>query len=110
MSLGPRSRPASYGEPVAGSGEASASLTFDLRGLLWGIESEVAQITTLCRRIDEHVRALNASRAEAAERLVALDALVEAAQDGDLRAWLETATTVPLPRVTETFPDRLYTD
>lgn len=95
---------------MADSGKASTSLTFDLRGLVWGIESEVAQITTLCRRIDEHVRGLNAVRAEAAERLIALDALVEAAQDEDLRAWLESATAVPLPRVTELFPDRLYTD
>jgi hypothetical protein len=95
---------------VPGSGDASTSLTFDLRGLLWGIESEVAQISTLCRRIDGHVRALNAVRAEAAERLLLLDALVRSAQDDDLRAWLETATAVPLPWVTELFPDRLYTD
>ena len=95
---------------MRGSGEASTSLTFDLRGLVWGIESEVAQITTLCRRIDERVRAVNTARREAAERLLVLDALVEAAQDPDLRAWLETATSVELPRVTELFPDRLYTD
>ena len=95
---------------MPGSGEASTSLTFDLRGLVWGIESEVAQITTLCRRIDERVRAVNALRAEAAQRLLALDALVAAADDPDLRAWLETATAAELPRVTERFPDRLYTD
>ena len=95
---------------MPGSGEASTSLTFDLRGLVWGIEAEVAKITTLCRRIDEHVRALNAARAEAAERLLALDALVAAADDPDLRAWLETASAVELPQVTELFPDRLYTD
>lgn len=89
---------------------AAGPLTFDLRGLVWGIESEVAQISRLCRRIDEHVRALNAVRAEAAERLQGLDALLEVAEQPDLRAWLETVTQTALPRVTEQFPDRLYTD
>lgn len=89
---------------------ASGSLTFDLRGLVWGIESEVAQITSLCRRIDEQVRAVNALRTQAAQRLAALDELVEAAQDPDLQAWLEAAAQTHLPQVTELFPDRLYTD
>lgn len=89
---------------------AAGSLTFDLRGLVWGIESEVAVITSLCRRIDEHVLAVNESRAEAARRLALLDDLVAAADDPDLRAWLETATQAALPQVTELFPDRLYTD
>ena len=89
---------------------ADASLTFDLRGLVWGIESEVAQITSLCRRIDEHVREVNTARAEAAHRLQLLDAVVSTAEDPHLRAWLETVTVAPLPRVNEVFPDRLYTD
>jgi hypothetical protein len=89
---------------------AAGSLTFDLRGLVWGIESEVAVITSLCRRIDEHVLAVNAARAEAAQRLGLLDELVAAADDPDLRAWLETATEAALPQVAELFPDRLYTD
>ncbi len=88
----------------------AGSLTFDLRGLVWGIESEVAQITGLCRRIDEHVRAVNVARAEAAQRLIDLDALVAAAEHPSLQAWLETATRAPLPQVQEVFPDRLYTD
>jgi hypothetical protein len=87
-----------------------ASLTFDLRGLVWGIESEVAQIASLCRRIDERVRLVNRVRAEAAQRLQLLDELVEAADDADLRAWLELVTAATLPAVTERFPDRLYTD
>lgn len=91
-------------------GPAATSLTFDLRGLVWGIESEVALITSLSRRIDEHVRAVNVLRREAAQRLVRLDALVAAAPDPDLRAWLETVVAAPLPAVTEHFPDRLYTD
>ena len=95
---------------MAGSSEASTSLTFDLRGLVWGIESEVALITSLCRRIDEQVRAVNAVRQEAARRLARLDALVEAAHDPHLRAWLETVVAAPLPAGTERFPDRRYTD
>jgi hypothetical protein len=89
---------------------ASTSLTFDLRGLVWGIESEVAQITSLCRRIDERVRQVNVVRAEAAARLLLLDDVVEQADDPHLRAWLETVTAAALPAVTERFPDRLYTD
>ena len=88
----------------------SASLTFDLRGLVWGIESEVAQITSLCRRIDDHVRAVNEARGETAQRLGRLDALVAAAEDPQLRSWLDAVTTAPMPQVTELFPDRLYTD
>lgn len=91
-------------------GTPAGSLTFDLRGLVWGIESEVAQITGLCRRIDEHVRAVNAARAEAAARLARLDELMAAADDPSLRTWLETASAAPLPQVNEVFPDRLYTD
>ena len=85
-------------------------LTFDLRGLVWGIESEVAIVTSLCSRIDEHVRALNAARADSARRLEELDELVAATDDEQLRAWLEVATQVTYPQVTEEFPDRLYTD
>lgn len=90
--------------------DPAGSLTFDLRGLVWGIESEVAQITGLCRRIDEHVRAVNGARAEAAQRLSDLDELVAAAAHPFLQAWLETVTDAPLPQVNEVFPDRLYTD
>jgi hypothetical protein len=89
---------------------AAGSLTFDLRGLVWGIESEVALITSLCRRIDEHVLSVNGLRAEAARRLALLDELVQAGEDPDLRAWLESVTEAALPQVTELFPDRLYID
>ena len=92
------------------SPESGASLTFDLRGLVWGIESEVAQITGLCRQIDEHVRAVNAARREVVQRLAVLDELVDAADDPDLRAWLDDVTQTALPQETELFPDRLYTD
>ena len=84
------------------------SLTYGLRELVWGIESEVAVITSLSRRIDEHVLAVNAARAEAAERLVRLDALVAAADDPDLEAFLRSAAEVQLPQVDEHFPPRLY--
>ena len=99
------------GTTPTGRGEDSAgSLTFDLRGLVWGIESEVAQITGLCRRIDEHVRAVHVVRTDAAQRLTALDELFDVTQDAHLRAWLETSTGTALPTVAELFPDRLYTD
>ncbi len=88
--------------------ESTPSLTYGLRELVWGLESEVAVISSLARRIDEHVRAVNAARAEAAERLVRLDALVEAADDPHLEAFLRAATSVPLPALDESFPARLY--
>ncbi|MGI8536862.1 MAG: hypothetical protein ACR2K2_10265 [Mycobacteriales bacterium] len=82
-------------------------LTYGLRELVWGIESEVAVISNLSRRIDEHVERLNVLRAEAAERLLRLDALTSAADDPDLEAFLRTAVVAPLPRVQEQFPPRL---
>ena len=57
-------------------------LTYALRELVWGLESEVAIVTSLSRRIDEHVTALNAARAELAERLRRLDAVLAAALRG----------------------------
>ena len=95
---------------AGGAGDGSESLTFDLRGLVWAIESEVSQLTAVCRRIDDHVRAVNAARRDAAERLLVLDALVEAAEDDDVRTWLERVTVADLPTLTEVFPDRLYAD
>ena len=90
--------------------QAAPVLTFDRRELLWGIESEVAQISSLSRHIDEHVRAVNALRAQLTQQLHVLDEMVEVAQDGDLRSWLEVVAEPTLPQVTELFPDRLYTD
>lgn len=100
-----------YRRPMTSTPRPSdGRLTFDLRGLVWGIESEVAVITSLCGRIDDHVLALNVARADAARRLAALDELVDATTDEHLLTWLETATQVTYPQVTEQFPDRLYTD
>jgi len=90
--------------------DADSSLTFDLRGLVWGIDSEVAQITSLSRRIDQRVHEVNAVRAEMVERLQVLDELVEATADPALRAWLEDVSAVPVPSINEVFPDRLYSD
>ena len=88
--------------------DAGTALTFHLRGLVWGIESEVAIISALSGRIDDHVQALNAARVDAARRLEQLDALLAAAQDPRLRAWLEPLVDAPLPTAVETFPERLY--
>lgn len=84
------------------------ALTYALRELVWGLESEVAIVTSLSRRIDEHVAALNTARAELAERLARLDAVVAAVDDPALREVLRQRTEVPLPQQDEVFPARLY--
>ena len=84
------------------------ALTHALRELVWSLESEVAIISSLSRRIDEHVQALNAARAELAERLARLDAVVDAADQPELQAVLRSCTAAPLPVEDEVFPERLY--
>ena len=86
------------------------ALTYALRELVWGLESEVAVVTSLSRRIDDRVRALNAARAELAERLQRLDAVVAACDEPPLREVLRQRTEVPLPQQDEVFPSRLYGD
>ena len=86
------------------------ALTHALRELVWGLESQVAVVTSLSRRIDEHVAALNAARAELAERLARLDAVVAAADDPALRELLRQRSQAPLPQEDEVFPTRLYGD
>ena len=83
-------------------------LTYGLRELVWGIESEVAVVGSLTRRIDEHVRSLNALRAELAARLVGLDRLRAVSDDTHLAAFLDRAVVAPLPHLDEDFPERLY--
>ncbi len=65
-------------------------------------------MSSLARRIDEHVHALNTARRDLAERIVRLDAVVEAAGDPQLERFLRTRSRVTLPHQVETFPDRLY--
>ena len=84
------------------------ALTYALRELVWGLQSEVALVTSLSRRIDEHVTALNAARADLAERLARLDAVVAVADDPALRELLRQRTQAPLPQEDEVFPARLY--
>ena len=86
------------------------TLTYALRELVWGLESEVAIVTSLSRRIDAHVTALNAARADLAARLERLDAALAAADDPALREVLRQRTEVPLPQLDEVFPSRLYGD
>ena len=85
-------------------------LTYALRELVWGLESEVAIVTSLSRRIDAHVTALNAARAELAERLARLDAVLAAVDEPALREVLRQRTLAPLPHRDEVFPSRLYAD
>ena len=87
--------------------EPVRALTSELRDLVWGLRSEVEVVTALAARIDDRVQALNALRAEAARRLAALDALLDAADDPRLRRWLEGLVQPPLPQVAEVLPDRL---
>lgn len=87
---------------------AAKTLTYGLRELVWGIESEVAVITNLAQRIDEHVARLNTTRADAARRLLLLDELVAAAENSDLTVFLTQAVVAPLPQVPEQFPERIY--
>ena len=83
-------------------------LTSALRALVWGIQCEVEVVTGLSRQIDARVRALNAARAEAAERLRRLDALVAAADDDPhLSAFVRERAVAPLPAEDEVFPARL---
>ena len=85
-------------------------LTYALRELVWGLQSEVAVVTSLSRRIDDHVTALNAARADLAERLERLDAVLAATGDPALREVLRQRTEAPLPQQDEVFPARLYGD
>ena len=87
---------------------SATTLTYGLRELVWGIESEVAVITSLSRRIDEHVTKVNALRAAAAERLRRLDVLRAAVDDPHLAAYLSRAAVAPLPQEKEEFPERMY--
>ena len=83
------------------------ALTYALRELVWGLQSEVAVVTSLSRRIDERVGALNAARTELAERLLRLDAVVAAAPPA-VQEVLRQRTQAPLPQADEVFPGRLY--
>ena len=88
---------------------ATSTLTYGLRELVWGMESELAVIGNLSRRIDEQVGILNALRGELAERLSRLDEL-HAATSGQhhLAEFVAAAARSVLPSVDEDFPDRLY--
>ena len=73
------------------------TLTHALRGLVWGIQCELDVVHGLSRQIDGHVRALNVARAELAERLLRLDALLAAADDPRLEAFVRARAVVRLP-------------
>ncbi len=88
---------------------ASSTLTYGLRELVWGMESELAVIGSLARRIDEQVGILNALRGELAERLSGLDELhAEASGQPRLAEFVAASAGVVLPSLDEDFPDRLY--
>jgi hypothetical protein len=78
-----------------------------LQSFLGQIENEVCAVSALSERIDELVSALNAARAEQAERLLALDALRAAVTDDGLGSFLDKAIRPRKTRVAEVVPDRL---
>ncbi len=84
------------------------ALTYALRELVRGLASEVAIVSSLSRRIDDHVRAVNTARAELAERLLRLDAVLAAVDEPALREVLRQRTEATLPQLDEVFPSRLY--
>ena len=87
--------------------ESAPRLTWALRNLLWRVQSEADVVSGLSRQIDHHVRALNAARAELAERLERLDGLVAATDEPHLSAFLRERVVVPLPVEDEVIPPRL---
>ena len=107
-SSGPRARRAPAPAPEAPPAVDAGSLAAALRGLVDGIEQEVAAITALSEEIDDHVSALNDLRAQATERLLHLDELRAAAEDVNLSAFLDTTIAPQLPQIEEEFPDRIY--
>ena len=94
--------------PPAPVNDAAGSLATALRGLVDGIDQEVAAITALSEEIDDHVSALNDLRSQATERLLHLDELRAAAEDVNLSAFLDTSIQPQLPQIEEEFPDRIY--
>ena len=108
-SAGPRSgRTPARSEAPAAPSETAGSLAAALRGLVNGIDEEVAAITALSEEIDDHVQALNDLRSQATARLLHLDELRAAAEDVNLSAFLDTSIQPQLPQVEEEFPDRIY--
>ncbi len=108
-SAGPRAgRTPARAEAAPTPDEEAGSLAAALRGLVNGIDEEVAAITALSEEIDDHVQALNDLRSQATGRLLHLDELRAAAEDVNLSAFLDTSIQPQLPQVEEEFPDRIY--
>ena len=105
-SSGPRARRAPRAE--AAPAPDAGSLAEALRGVVTGIDEEVAAITALSEEIDLHVQALNDLRSQATVRLLHLDELRAVAEDVNLSAFLDTSISPQLPQVEEEFPDRIY--
>ena len=78
-----------------------------LQSFLTAIETEVRAVTGLTERIDGLVAELNTVREEQAQRLLALDALRSAANDGGLTSFLDKLIRPRMPRVPEVVPERL---
>lgn len=101
-----KSSAASTSDPA--TAPAAGSLAAALRGLVTGIEEEVAEVTRLAEVIDDHVVTLNGLRGDVAQRLAHLDELRAAADDANLGAFLDDTIQPQLPQQSEDFPDRIY--
>jgi hypothetical protein len=101
---GRAAKPSSTAPVTTGSSPLAAAL----RGLVEGMEQEVAEITRLSGEVDEHVSTLNALRADITQRLVHLDELRAVADDANLGAFLDENIQPQLPQEAEDFPERIY--
>ena len=93
--------------PAVAAANGVADLAGGLRTFLDAIETEVRAASRLSEQIDGLVAELNAAREEQAARLIALDTLQAAAEDGGLTSFLDKLIRPRKYRVTEVIPERL---
>jgi len=91
----------------ASAASVAPDLAGGLKSFLGVIEGEVRAVTALTEQIDALVGELNAARDEQSQRLIALDTLRAAANDGGLTSFLDKLIRPRMPRVPEVVPDRL---
>jgi hypothetical protein len=104
-----RRAPSSTSRPAAAPAASGgvSDLAGGLESLLGAVEGEVRAVTSLSTQIDGLVAELNTVREEAAQRLLALDALRSAAKDGGLTSFLDKLIRPRMPKIPEVVPDRL---
>jgi hypothetical protein len=93
--------------PAVAPGAGVRDLAGGLESLLDAVKGEVLAVTSLSTQIDGLVSDLNGVRDEQAQRLLALDALRTAVNDGGLTSFLDKLIRPRMPQVPEVVPDRL---